>query len=105
MFIRLGGRDDILLTTTGTIKWWTDGKPCIDGICALVFVVLCAGGVGENSSILSAQNIELMAKDKKYGATGWTQFYEHCGRQYEEFVFTSGGCWHLSDRLRPLCAT
>ena len=40
--------------------------------------------------IRACDGIVYLAKLKKYVATGWTQFYEYCGRQYEDFVLTSG---------------
>ena len=45
-----------------------------------------------NSSrvLLSYRGVGGLAKLKKCVATGWTQFYEYCGRQYEDFVLTSG---------------
>ena len=67
------------LTTSGAIKWWSEDKPIIDGICALIFVILSAGRM-DKIPVLSTHNIKLMAKDKMYETTGWTNFYEQCGR-------------------------
>ena len=44
--------------------------------------------MAEDSPVLSAQNIKNLAKHNKYEKTGWTEFYEHCGRKYGEFVFS-----------------
>lgn len=53
----------MLLTTTAVIPWWTD-KPDIEGICALVFIIMCAGGMSADFPVLSAKNIEFMAQDR-----------------------------------------